>query len=644
MLRASRSVPSLLAQLSLACGLLWLGILPNDGSGTACAQQPNVVLFLADDMGWTDWQNDAVLNPTGSVVYETPNLLRLAQESVNFRNAYASAPICSPTRTSILTGKAPARHRMTNYLPGLPDQTTPNLKQPPNWQQALPAADVTLAESMKAGGYATAFFGKWHLGPNGTPHANPASAQNGFETNVGGTHFSSPPLPDGYFAGSDGRWAGMPGLDTMGQFPTDKYLTDALSEKAADYIGEKAGAGEPFFMSFWDYAPHIPIQAPAALVSKYQNKIAELQGMGVDLKGHTNPTYAAMIEKMDEGLGRLLDRLENPDGDLNTADSIRDNTIFIFTSDNGGTVSLDAQPMIPTRNLPLREGKGSMYEGGIREPLMVSWTGNSDFEQSSFSDAQTVSHDLYPTLLDLTGLLDDPLVPKNVVIDGVTIRDALEGNAFDRGRMYFHYPHRSNQDTSSANINGGAFVSAVIDDDWKLIFYYEDRHYELYNLEADIGETTNLLTSNPGLAHELSQALNGYLVSVSALMPINRVGPDMDLPVAPPTVLTAPIAGDYNGDGFVTMLDYQTWKTNYGSTTLLAADGNGNRIVDAADYTVWRNLLSAGAGAIVGGGELPTGVVPEPASLALFVLGGIFCAVNSVRRRTRTRRPSAFRS
>jgi arylsulfatase A-like enzyme len=307
--RASRSVTHLSLQLVLACSLLLLGFaLPEFCCSVARAQspQPNVVMFLADDMGWTDWQRDAVLNPTGSVVYETPNLLRLAQQSVNFQNAYAAAPICSPTRVSILTGKSPARTKLTNFLPGNPNVTA-NLREPSGWASAMSSAEVTLAESFKGGGYSTAYFGKWHLGPSGQASSNPASPQNGFDLNVGGTHFSSPPLPDGYFAGADGMWAGMPGLNTLGQFPSDKYLGDALADQAVDYISQQVIADQPFFMSFWDYSPHIPIQAPASLVAKYQSKISTLQGMGVDLMGHTNPTYAAMIEKMDESIGRLLD-------------------------------------------------------------------------------------------------------------------------------------------------------------------------------------------------------------------------------------------------------------------------------------------------------------------------------------------------
>jgi hypothetical protein len=379
-------------------------------------------------------------------------------------------------------------------------------------------------------------------------------------------------------------------------------------------------------MTFWDYSPHIPLQAPAALVTKYQNKIATLQGQQVELNGHINPTYAAMIEKMDEGLGRLLDRLEDPDGNPGTADSIRDNTIIIFASDNGGVTSRDGQVMIPTGNLPLREGKGSHYEGGIREPLLVSWTGNTNIDQGAQSTARTSLYDIYPTLLDLTGLESDIDVPRNTVIDGVSIRAALEGGAFDRGYLYWHYPHRSPQAHElTSPVDGGSFESAILNGPWKLIFFYEDRHYELYNLDADVGETTNLLSFNPGLGHELSAALNAYLASVGAQMPV-KIATGIAEPL--PTVLTAPVAGDYNGNTVVDMADYFVWKMDYGSTTHLAADGNGDRIVNSADYVVWRNLF-VGLGS--GSGH---STVPEPSGLCL-ILVAFGCERLLARRRRR---------
>lgn len=601
-------------------------------SGIACADTPpNVVVFLTDDMGWTDWQYDAALNPNGSIVYETPNLVQLAQQSVVFNNAYSSAPICSPSRASILTGKVPARTTLTNFLPGNPNTTT-NLKEPLNWQRNLAGSEVTLAESFKAAGYSTGFFGKWHLGTNpGSIGIDPI--ENGFDVNIGGNGSGGPENAGGYFAGADGAWAGLPGLDTPGTYPSTTYLSDATAAKVGDFIQQHAGG--PFFIADWDYLVHIPTEAPASLVSKYQTKISTLQGQGANLKGHTNATYAGMMEMLDNTVGALLRRLDDPNNDNDTSDSIRDNTIVVFASDNGGLYGAEGSP---TRNLPLREGKGSMYEGGIRVPQMISWTGNNAIGEGVLSAARTSSQDLYPTLLDLAGLWTNPSIPKNATVDGVNIRTALEGGAFDRGNLFWHYPHRSNQDLGSGLINGGSFVSAVSNGDWKLLFYYDDRHYELYNLKSDIGEATNLLAFNPGVASSLSLALRNYLTSTSAQMPIcNTTSPGnsagcmiLNAPVDLPTLLATPTPGDYNGDTIVDSADYNLWRSEFGSTTHLAADGNGNGVIDTADYVFWRNIFQ-GLGSGLGGGN-SGGAVPEPGT-ALLILLGLFAAAFPARRR-----------
>lgn len=582
---------------------------------------PNVVMILADDVGWTDWQYDPVLNPTGSVVYETPNLLQLAQQSVIFKNAYAACPVCSPTRASIITGKTPTRIGLTNFVPGNPN-TSATLREPYSWPRIVPPAEVTLADSLKAAGYSTGFFGKWHMGVGGGDWGSDP-LQYGFDVNVGGNNYGGPDGGGGWFAGADGAWTGMPGLDTPGQYPTDKYLTDAMDEKMSAYIQQHAGA--PFFLADWNFQSHIPLEAPAALVSKYQTKINTLQGQGIDLKGQTNATYAAMIEELDKSVGVTLQRLNDPNGDGNTSDSIRNNTIIIYASDNGGTYSAEGNP---TRNLPLREGKGSIYEGGIRVPEMISWTGNPNFAQGTYTAARTSTYDLYPTILDLTGLANNQAIPRDTNMDGVSIRAALEGGVFDRGFLYWHYPHRSNQDLDSPLINGGSFVSAVSEGDWKLIFFYEDRHYELYNLTSDIGETTNLLVYNPAIAHNLSQALQAYLLSVSAQMPVSRAN---GLPVAAPPVLASQVTGDYNNDGVVNAADYTLWRTEFGSTTHLAADGNGNGVVDIADYVLWRNIMSGGGAGL--GSNLAA--VPEPGSATIFAIG---CFLASAAYPTRFRR------
>ena len=243
--------------------------------------------------------------------------------SVNFTNAYASCPVCSPTRTSILTGKTTARTKLTNFLPGN-FNTSATLKEPPNWVHTLPGpvSQPNFVNVLKNNGYTTGLNGKWHLG-------TAAPSIYGFDSNVGGSDYGGPAEAGGWFAGPDGRWNNLPGLDTPGQFLPDKYLSDALAEKAGEFIQQHAS--QPFFLFHSDYQTHIPLDAPANLISKYQNKITTLQGQGVDLKGHTNATYAAMVEKMDQSLGAILDRLEDPNLDSNESDSVLNNTIFIFS-------------------------------------------------------------------------------------------------------------------------------------------------------------------------------------------------------------------------------------------------------------------------------------------------------------------------
>lgn len=484
------------------------------------ASGPNIVLFLVDDMGWTDWQRDATLNPTGSLVYETPNLLRLAKSGQVFSNSYAACPVCSPTRAAIMTGKNPARLRLTDWIPG-PNVGTTKLTKP-KWRKNLAASEVTLAEALRAAGYATGFCGKWHLGEHGSA-ADPT--QNGFDVNIAGGPFGNPASAGGYFAGADGCWAGFPGLDKTGAYPADKYHSDALTERAADFIQLKSN--QPFFLMLSHYLVHTPLEAPAELEAKYQQKISALQSQGIELHDHTNATYAAMVEKMDESLGALLDRLEDPNGDGDRRDSVRDNTLIFFASDNGGLWSAEGSP---TRNLPLREGKGSIYEGGIRTPLVVSWPGNNAVAQRVVTKALTASPDLFATTLDAAGLLETA----PAALDGVSLRDALEGRTFDRGYVYWHYPHLSNQDKGSNLIVGGAFVSAVRKENWKLIYFYEDQRYELYDLATDERETTNVLSAHPTIATALSQALREYLLSVDAQFPLSRA---TGLPVAPPPVL-----------------------------------------------------------------------------------------------------------
>src|SRR3954470_3038531 len=404
------------------------------GNPSAFATAPNVVMFLADDMGWTDWQYDAALNPNGSKLYEPPNLLAIAQRGVQFTNAYAPAPLCSPSRAAILTGKTPARLQITDIMPA-PTNTTNNLKQP-NQQLVLPGNNVqpNFVKTLQTNGYATGLFGKWHLGTT-----DPSCSCYGFDQNVGGTYFGGPGdgSAGGWYAGADGAWTGLPGLDTPGQFAPGTYLSDAITDKAGNFIQQNAALAKPFFLANWEYQVHIPLDAPQNLIDKYTAKISTLQTQGVDLKGQMNPVYAAMVEKMDGDVGKLISRLDDPNQDGNKSDSILNNTVFIVSSDNGGVYDNNEDSHgSPTRNLPLREGKGSIYEGGIREPFLISYSADANIHPGTTSSVRTSLYDLYPTILDFTGLTG-AATPNNP-IDGVSIRSAIEGGTFDRGYLYWH--------------------------------------------------------------------------------------------------------------------------------------------------------------------------------------------------------------
>ncbi len=594
-------------------------------TGACFGSSPNVVLFFTDDMGWTDWEYDATLNPEGSVVFKTPNLLSLAQSGVVFEQAYSSSPVCSSTRASLITGKTTARTNFT-YLAGGnggSGNTSATLKSPLS-TSATPLSETTLAESLgsSAGNYHTGFIGKWHAGAGPTSH--------GYDYNIAGGGAGCPcsPVSDGFFAGSDGGWSGMPGI-TSG-YPADAYLTDVLGDFAEDYIEQRAATSTPFFLHFAPYQVHVPLDAPADVTSKYATRIATLQGQGVDLKGHENATYAAMVEEMDKALGRVLTRLDDPDGDGNNSDSIRDNTIIIFAADNGGLTVGELGDPVPTANGPLREGKGSVYEGGIRTPMITSWTGNANITQGTVSNSRVSSDDFLPTILELTGLDSNPSVPMNDNIDGVSFAAALEGGTVDRGYQYWHMPHRSNQDQRGAEqaitFEGGAYVSAIRDNQFKMVYQYETGTYELYDLSNDIGETMDLLGINDLKAFELSAALHSYFVEVSPSMPIVKAtGLATDLP----PVLWVGDQGDFNMSGIIDAADWTQLKNSFFDdlSSLTAADAYGlgdfnlDGHVDRFDFAGFKTAYELAHGS--GSFEALLNQVPESESLVLLVMMSI---------------------
>ncbi|MBD3182308.1 sulfatase-like hydrolase/transferase [Candidatus Poribacteria bacterium] len=451
-------------------------------------RQPNFVFILIDDLGWKD------LACCGSEFYLTPNLDKLRDEGVRFTNAYASCPVCSPTRASIMTGKYPATVGVTNYIAG--NERGKVIGAP--YTKHLPLEEKSLASALKDGGYNTWHVGKWHLG--GEPYW---PEKHGFDINVAGCHWGMP--SKGYFS----PW-GNPKLEDG---PEGEYLTDRLTDEAIKLI--ENNDGNPFYLNMCYYSVHIPIQAKQDRIEKHTQRVKD---MGLDKEKtfeegeffpcehkkdrhvirrliQSDPKYAAMIDSLDENIGRLIKAIEDSDQ--------KDNTVIVFTSDNGGLATAEGSP---TCNAPLSEGKGWMYEGGTREPLLISWP--EVIEPGSTCDIPVTSPDFYPTFLEIAGL---DLIPQQHC-DGVSILPLLKGNnSLDRDAIFWHYPHYGNQ--------GGSPGCSVRCGDYKLIEFFEDGKLELYNLVEDEKEDNNLAQDMPQKTKELHEMLVDWRESVNARIP-----------------------------------------------------------------------------------------------------------------------------
>jgi arylsulfatase A-like enzyme len=466
-------------------------------------KRPNIILFLADDLGWAD------LACYGSEFYETPNIDAMCARGMLFTDAYAACPVCSPTRGSILTGKYPATLGITDWIDwgGSVHPAKGKLVDVP-YIKAMPLSEETIAHALGDAGYQSWHIGKWHLGGKGH-----LPEDVGFDRNIGGCHMGSPSR-GGYFS----PWIIDPLIDA--EVPDGTYLTDFLTDQAIECI-ENRDSSRPFFLNMWYYLVHTPIEAPVDLVQKYEAKAHKL---GLDLREpfeegaffptehkqelrirrrqfQSDPVYAAMVEKLDESVGRIYTALQESGEE--------ENSIIIFSSDNGGLSSAESSP---TCNAPLSEGKGWMYEGGVREPLIISWPGRIAADSSC--SIPVSSPDLYPTLLEAVGV---PLRPSQHC-DGVSFVSlfndpAAEGAAHHlRERpLYWHYPHYGNL--------GGTPGSVIRRGDWKLLHFFEDDGIELYNLRRDIGETEDVSAAEPKLAAELKQLLDQWRSSIGALVP-----------------------------------------------------------------------------------------------------------------------------
>ena len=438
-----------------------LAIAPLARAAAPIPSKLNIVFILADDLGWTD------LACFGSELYETPAIDQLAREGMRFTQNYSACTVCSPTRACILTGKYPARLHITDWIPG---QMPANPRMlVPDWTKHLPLEETTIADVLRAGGYATACIGKWHLGD-----AAYYPDKHGFDINIAGT---SAPNPTSYVA----PWK----IATLAEGKDGDYLTDRLGDEAVKFI--KDSKDRPFFLYLAHFAVHTPIQGRADLLPKYRKKL------NPSLK-QRNAGYAAMIEPMDQTVARVRQTLK----ELNLAER----TIVIFTSDNGGRVST-------TCNLPLRAGKGSCYEGGVRVPLVVYWPGMTG--AGSTCETPTISADFYPTLLEVAGLTDKP----DHRADGVSLTPLLRQTApLEPRALYWHYPHHQHY-----QLGGAMPYGAIRAGDFKLIEFFDDMHTELYNLRDDVGELHDLTAMLPDKARELRERLHAWRSEVGAQMP-----------------------------------------------------------------------------------------------------------------------------
>ncbi len=450
--------------------------------------RPNIAFILLDDLGWRD------LACYGSEFHETPNIDRLAAEGMRFTEAYAACPVCSPTRASILTGRYPARVGVTDWIGG---GTKGKLIDAP-YLDHLPFEEQSLARALKEGGYATWHLGKWHLGK--WPYY---PENHGFDVNVAGCHWGHP--WNGYFS----PW----GIETLEEGPKGEYLTDRLTDEAIRLV---RGSNGPFYLQLWHYAVHTPIQGKPEYIARFAAKAAEMgldkvqtfaegdyfpdeEGKGGRIRRRliqSDPEYAAMIQSVDENVGRLLAAIRDMGQE--------GNTIVIFTSDNGGLSSAEGSP---TCNSPLSEGKGWMYEGGTRVPLIVKWPGVTS--AGSVCSVPVTSPDFHPTLLEAAGLYPIPEQHR----DGVGLTRVLRGgDELDREAIYWHYPHYGGG-------MGGTPYSAVRAGDYKLIEFFEDGRLELYNLRDDIGEERDLATKEPALVRKLRRMLSTWREGVDAKIP-----------------------------------------------------------------------------------------------------------------------------
>ncbi len=429
-------------------------------AGEAAPEQPHIICIMADDLGWQD------LHCQGNQILRTPQLDRLAEQGVRFTNAYAAAPVCSPTRAALMTGLAPARLHITQHgADGKQFWPEGRLIQPPPTQHELPHSTTTLAERLKSAGYVTGFFGKWHLGND----KKYWPTEHGFDVNVGGCGMGGPPT---YFDPYR--------IPTLPPRQEGEYLTDRLADETITFLRREKD--KPMFVCLWTYNPHYPFEAPKGLIPYYEGK----EGPGLK-----NPVYGGQIEATDRAIGRVLEELD--------ALGIAEQSLVIFTSDNGGWSGA-------TDNLPLREGKGYLYEGGLRVPLIVRWPGMT--KAGTIVETPVVTMDLSATIFDAASAS----LSSEESLDGESLRPLFNGERLQRDALFFHYPHFA---FHKANRPG----SAIRSEQYKLIIRYDDDSVELFDLQSDPSETRNIAEAIPDVTLKLKTRLTGWLSETNAGLP-----------------------------------------------------------------------------------------------------------------------------
>ncbi len=455
-------------------------------------EKPNVLFIIVDDYGWMD------VGAYGSEFYETPNIDRLSKMGVKFTNAYTASPVCSPTRASIMTGKYPSKTYNTDWF-GAPqpwnyqNHWTKNKPLiPAEYSPNMALEEYTLAEAFQDAGYQTFFAGKWHLGE--TEEYWPE--HQGFDSNIGGHDRGAPSTGKKYFSPYDNP--------RMENGPEGEYLPMRLAQETASFIDSHKN--DPFLAYLSFYSVHTPLMTTKELELKYLRKRSRLnltdefepEYANKNRTTQAHAVYAGMVEAMDTAVGMVLESLER--------NNLLENTIIVFFSDNGGLSTAEGSP---TSNLPLRAGKGWLYEGGIRVPLIISWKGQ--IPEGIENNSPVISMDFYPTLIELSGLKDS--FKGNGEIDGVSLKPLLQNQSgiINRDALYWHYPHYGNQ--------GGNPSSVIQEDGWKLIYFYEDNRSELYNLKTDIGERNNLILVETEKADYLKAKLMNWLKNTKAALP-----------------------------------------------------------------------------------------------------------------------------